>query len=77
MQHDGVNFIADGFVVGYGIVNMTGTLTITGAQFIMRTGGGVVIGGSGSLYMCGVGMPHLSYMLADGTRGDFRINHVQ
>ena len=77
VQHDGVNFVADGFVVGYGPVNVTGTLTITGAQFIMRTGGGVVMGGTGSLYRCGVGMPHLSYMLADGTRGDFRINHVQ
>ncbi len=77
VQHDGLNFVANGFVVGYGTVNMSGNLTIAGAQFVLRTSGGIVMAGNGRLYMCAAGMPHLAYALADGTTGDFRINHVQ
>ena len=77
VQHDGSNFSASGFVPGYGIVTIQGTLTTAAARFVMRTGSGIVISGGGAPYICNAGMPHLRYQLADGTVGDFKINHVR
>jgi serine/threonine protein kinase len=77
VQHDGTNFSASGFVPGYGTVTIQGTLTVQAAQFVMRTGTGIVMNGGGAPYICNAGMPHLRYQLADGTIGDFKINHVQ
>jgi hypothetical protein len=77
VQHDGLNFRAAGSVPGYGAVTMEGTLTTAHASFVMRTGTGIVMNAEGAPYICNAGMPHLRYQLADGTVGDFKINHAQ
>ncbi len=77
VTHDGTNFTATSTIPGYGIVTLAGTLNMAGASFTLRTQSGVVMQGSGTVHMDNIGMPHLSYTLADGTQGEFKINHSQ
>ena len=76
VTHDGTNFTATSTIPGFGVVTLTGTLTTAGAQFTLRTQAGLVMRGTGEVYPDGGGLPHLRYSLADGTTGDFKINHV-
>lgn len=76
VTHDGTNFTASATVPGYGRVTMTGTLTVAGATFTLRTQAGAVMAGTGRVYADNGGLPHLAYILADGTQGDFKINHT-
>jgi serine/threonine protein kinase len=75
VQHDGRNFMAQGFVGG-GVLIIRGTLTQAGAQFTVTASNGAMLNGSGRIYYpSGEGLPHMSYQLANGVTGDFAINH--
>ena len=75
VTHDGTNFTATGNVRGYGLVSLSGTLTLAGARFTLRTQAGAVLQGTGEVYRDGGGLPHMRYTLVDGSAGDFKINH--
>lgn len=77
VTHDGTQFTASANIPGYGVVTLAGTLTSAGARFTLRTQAGAVMQGTGEVYPDGGGLPHLRYTLADGSSGDFKINHVQ
>jgi hypothetical protein len=76
VTHDGTQFTAVGNVAGFGEIRLSGTLTRAGAQFTLRTQAGAVLQGRGEIYEDGAGLPHMRYSLADGSTGDFKINHV-
>ncbi len=77
VTHVGTQFTATANIQGYGVVTLSGTLTSAGARFTLRTQAGAVMQGTGEVYPDGGGLPHLRYSLADGSSGDFKINHVQ
>ena len=75
VQHDGLNFTAQGMVLGIP-TELRGQLTNAGAQFVVTFATGVVLQGTGQVYPCGKNLPHIRFQLSDGTGGDFTINHT-
>jgi serine/threonine protein kinase len=75
VRHDGLNFTAQGMVMGVA-TELRGQLTTAGAQFVLTFATGVVLQGTGQVYPDGNNLPHLRFQLSDGTGGDFKINHT-
>ena len=66
-----------GFVASNAAVVIRGQFTSpTTAVFTATFANGAQINGEGRVYPDGNGSPHMSYSLANGGRGDFRINHM-
>ncbi len=76
-SQNGAQFNATGFVPGIGQVSVRGTLTAQIGETITITivTSNYTLPGTAQLYLDNVGMYHMKYQLADGSNGDFHINH--